>query len=213
MMVQNNRILGCEGVIQMNRFLLLCGAFLCLSLTATANDSAGAPDASSSASAPAAPAPMSFQPSDREPWQGAVGFKYQHLEPFGLSFYNLGFSVDVTRYVNNWLGVEGGIVTCLGHTGPGGCSIFFGGGPHIVWMNKTRYEPWMHVLPGIEHLRLTQTANQGGNTAFAFTTGGGVDIKFYGKLSWRVQGDYIGTHFQSTFQHNYSVGTGVVLNF
>jgi hypothetical protein len=197
----------------MIRFLMLCGAFLCLSLTAAANDSAVAPDASSSASAPAAPAPISLLPSDREPWQGAIGFKYQHMKAYGQSFYNLGMSVDVTRYVNNWLGFEGGIVPCFGHPGPGACSIFIGGGPHIVWTNKTRYEPWMHVLPGIEHLRFAQNANQGSNTAFAFTTGGGVDIKFYGKLSWRVQADYIGTHFQSTFHNNYSIGTGAVLNF
>ncbi len=192
---------------------MLCGAFLCLSLTAAANDSAGAVDASSSVSAPAAPAPVSLLPSDREPWQGAIGFKYQHLEPYGLSFSNLGMSVDVTRYVNNWLGFEGGNVTCFAHSATGGCSIFIGGGPHIIVMSRARYEPWVHVLPGLEHVRLIQTANLGSNNAFGLTAGGGVDIKFYGKLSWRVQGDYVGTHFQSRFQNNYSVGTGVVLDF
>jgi hypothetical protein len=200
-------------VIRMWKLIILCGAFLCLSLTATANDSAGALDASSSASAPAAPAPISLQPSDRQPWQVGVGFKYQHLEPYGLNFYNLGFNADITRYVNNWLGVEGGVVTCFGHTGPGACSIFVGGGPHIVVMNKTRLEPWVHVLLGMEHFRFTQTSGLGSNTAFGIMAGGGVDVKIKGPISWRVQGDYLGTHFQSTFQTNYSFGTGLVISW
>jgi len=190
----------------------LCGVFLCLSLTATANDSAGTPDVSGTASAPAAPAP-SLLPSDREPWQAAIGFKYQHLNAYGISFHNLGYSVDVTRYVNNWLGFEGGLVTCLGHSVPGGCSVFFGGGPHIVVTTRRRIEPWVHVLPGLMHMRLTQTASIGGPNAFGLTAGGGADVQFYGRLAWRVQGDYIATRYQSKFQNDYSIGTGVVLSF
>lgn len=202
--------------------LILCGAFLCLSLTASANDSITALDASSPASKPAAP--VSLYPSDREPWQVGVGFKYQHFTPYGLDFHNFAYTADITRYFNNWLGIEGEVETGFGHTETTTAiprslvakSLFFGVGPHIAVMNKTRVEPWMHVLVGMEHFRFTQTSNKiglGSNTAFGIMAGGGLDVKIKGPISWRVQGDYLGTHFQSNFEKNYSFGTGLLISW
>ena len=218
-MVKYNRILECEGGHpNMWKSLILCGVFLCLSLTATANDSTGTLDASSPASAPAAPAPISLHPSERAPWQVGVGFQYQHFSPYGLSFHNLGETEDITRYFNNWLGVEAATGIGFGHTGTkpinlDAMSVFLGGGPHIAVMNKTRFEPWMHVLVGMEHFRFTQTNILGSNTSFAFMAGGGVDINIVRHLSWRVQGNYLGTDFQSALQTNYSFGTGLAFSW
>lgn len=204
------------------KLLVLSGAFLCFSLTATANDSNGALDTVGPASEPAAPIPL--YPSDRAPWQIGVGFKYQHFEPYGLDFHNFGYDAEVTRYFNNWLGIEGAVETGFGHTGTTpkiprslvANSFFLGAGPHIAVSNRSRLEPWAHVLLGMEHFRFTQTNNQlglGSNTAFGLMAGGGVDIRIKGSISWRAQVDYIGTHFQSAMQNNYSVGTGIAFSF
>jgi hypothetical protein len=198
--------------------MILCGAFLCLSLTAAAQDSTAAFDTSSTAGEPAAPPAMS--PSDRDAWQVGVGFKYQHFAPFGLSYHNLAFGSDLTRYFSNWLGLEVEAETGFGHTNTTATiqrsldakSLFVGGGPHIV-VSRSRVEPWLHVLFGLEHFRFTQTSTIGSNSAFAFQAGAGLDFKLGGRVNWRVQGDYLGTRFSSTNQKNYSVGTGLVFNF
>jgi opacity protein-like surface antigen len=211
-----------KGVIQMGKIMILCGAFLCLSLSAAAQDSTAAFDASSTAGEPAAPA--SFSPSRRDAWQLGAGFQYQHFGVFGLSFHNLGYNAEVTRYLNDWLGIEAAAVMGFGHTNtlptiPRSLvakSFFVGAGPHIVVSNKSRIEPWAHVLVGLEHFRFTQTNNTlglGSNSAFGFQAGGGVDFKLAGRVNWRIQGDYVGSRFSSAFQNNYSFGSGIVFNF
>lgn len=199
----------------MRKFMFLLGAVLCLSMTAAAQDSTAALDTSSSASEAAAPA--TFHPSDRESWQLGLGYQYQHFSVLGQSFSTNGFNTDITRYMNNWFGVEGTAIMGFGNTGTprnlDAKSFFLGGGPHFAIQNKSRFEPWAHVLVGWEHFRFTQTTTIGSNSALGFMAGGGVDYKLGPRAYWRVQGDYIGTHFSSSLQSNYSFGTGVVFNF
>ena len=99
----------------MRKLLLLCGAVLCLSLTAVAQDAPAALDASSPASEPAAPAALS--PSDREPWQLGIGYQYQHYKVLGQTFHDNGFNTDITRYLNDWFGVEGTVAMGFGNIG------------------------------------------------------------------------------------------------
>jgi hypothetical protein len=200
----------------MRKLSILCAALFCLSLTASAQDSTAAFDASNSASEPAAPA--SLIPADREPWQLGVGFEYLHFKVLGQTFHNLGYQADITRYLSNWFGVEGTVVAGFGHTGAAPSidakSFFIGGGPHISVFNSNHFEPWVHVLGGWEHFRFTQSATLGSNSHAAFMAGGGVDYKISsGRLYWRVQGDFLGSNFGPTFSKDYSIGTGLVLNF
>ena len=92
-------------------------------------------------------------------------------------------------------------------------TLFLGAGPHLAIVNASRFEPWVHGLVGWEHLRYTQTATLGSNSALGYVLGGGLDFKLNPKIFWRVQADYVGTHFQSDLQSNYSFGTGIVLHF
>jgi hypothetical protein len=180
-----------------------------------AKDAPAALDASSPASEPAAPASLS--PSGREPWQLGIGYQYQHYKVLGQTFHDNGFNTGITRYVNNWFGVEGAVAMGFGNTGTTrnltAKSIFVGGGPHVSVHNQTRFEPWAHVLVGLQHFRFTQTGAIGSNSALGFMAGGGLDIELGARVCWRVQGDFIGTHFQSTAQRNYSFGSGLVFNF
>ena len=202
----------------MRKLLVLCAAFLCLSMAAAAQDSPAALDTSSPAGEPAAP--VTFSPQDRAPWQLAIGYQYTHYNVLGQAFHNSGLRTDVTRYLNNWLGLEGAVTAGFGHIGAPlnivAKSVFVGGGPHIAAHNNSRYEPWGHVLVGLQHFRFTQTnpaTGLGSNSALGFMGGGGVDLKLGRGTSWRVQADYIGTRFQSSTKTNFSFGSGLVFNF
>jgi hypothetical protein len=201
----------------MRKLSLLCATLFCLSLTASAQDSTAAFDASSSASEPAAPA--SLIPADRDPWQLGVGFVYSHFNVLGQKFHDFGYQAGITRYLSDWFGVEGTVITGFGHvsgTTPStdAKSFFIGGGPHISLHNSNHFEPWVHVIAGWERFRFTQTATLGSNSHAAFIAGGGVDYKIGGgRLYWRVQGDYLGTNVGSGISNNYLIGTGVIFNF
>jgi hypothetical protein len=207
-----------RGVFQMGKFLILGGMVLCLSLTTAAQDSTVAFDAGSPASETATP--VSFHPSGRDLWQIGAGFQYQHFNVFSLDFHNIGFNSQVTRYFTDRFGLEGAIQLGFGQLSnvPANLcncakSLFLGGGPHFVWTNKRRAEPWAHALFGVQHFRFAQTATIGSNSAFGFMLGGGVDYKLGGRLIWRFEGDYLGSTFSSTVQNNYSFGSGIVFNF
>ncbi len=203
----------------MRKFYVLCAALFCLSLTASAQDSTAAFDAASPASEPAAPAaPASLIPADREPWQLGALFQYQQFNVLGLQYHSYAFQADVTRYLNNWFGLEGTAITGFGHTGTGSTvdakSLFLGGGAHVSIIDTRHLEPWAHMLVGWERLRFTQGAGFGVNSHAAFMAGAGLDYKIVeGRLYWRVQGDFLGTNVGPSLKANYSFGTGLVVNF
>jgi hypothetical protein len=201
----------------MRKFMVLCSALFCLSLTASAQDSTAALEAGTSEAVPAAPA--SFIPADREAWQINAGFMYQHYSVLGQKFHNLAYQAGVTRFFNNYFGVEGAVLTGFGHTGSNPSitanSLFLGGGAHLSVHDTEHWEPWVHVLAGWERFRFTESNVLGNNSHAAFLAGGGLDYKINrGRLYWRVQGDFMGTNVGGTgFSKNYMVGTGLVLNF
>lgn len=203
----------------MRKFYVLCAALFCLSLTASAQDSTAAFDAASPASEPAAPAaPASLIPADREPWQLGALFQYQQFNVLGMKYHNYAFQADVTRYLNNWFGLEGTAITGFGHAGTGSTvdakSLFLGGGPHVSILDTRHLEPWAHVLVGWERFRFTQGATFGVASHAAFMAGAGLDYKIVeGRLYWRVEGDFIGTNPGPSLNANYSFGTGLVVNF
>jgi hypothetical protein len=170
-------------------------------------------------------APRIYEP-DRGLFEIGVGYQYQHYSVLGRSFHNHGFNSDVSVHVFDLItGATGRLAVAAEGTAAVGFgraggrpsvvanSLFLGAGPHLSIVSAGRIEPWIHVLPGWQHFRFTQTSTIGSNSAFGFMAGGGLDIKLGGQFFWRVQGDYIGTHFQSDLQSNYSVGSGVAFYF
>jgi hypothetical protein len=203
----------------MRKILLCCASALCLSFIAVKPSVAGpcSPDANE--------APTIYAP-DRGCLDVAFGYQYQHYDVFGRSFSNNGYNVDAGLHLFDWLtggegrltvGAEGTTVFGFGHTGGSpdleAKSLFVGGGGHIAIQSRSRLEPWVHVLVGLEHFRFTQTNTIGSNSTFGFMGGGGLDIKVNRGMYWRVQADYLGTTLQSNEQSNYSVGTGVIIYF
>lgn len=204
----------------MRKFLISCGATLLLAFVTVIPCAAG-PCSPDNGEAPGIYVP------DRGCFQLGVGYEYQHFNVLGTSFANHDYNVNFTMHLFDWLtGAEGrltvGAEAALnggfdGHTSGtpslDAKSIFVGGGPHVAIANRSRFEPWAHVLFGLQHFRFTQGPTLGSNNAFGFEAGGGVDIRLAPRVSWRVEGNYVGTHFQSTIQSNYGAGTGLVLSF
>jgi hypothetical protein len=156
-----------------------------------------------------------------------VGYAYEHFNVLGTTFHNNDYTANFTMHLFDWLtgatgrltvGVEAAVSGGFGGKTTGSPSLeakslFVGGGPHLSVPSASRFEPWVHGLVGLQHFRFTQSSVLGSNSALGFIVGGGVDIRLTPLFSWRVEGDYVGTTFQSSVQSNYGVGTGLVLYF
>lgn len=76
--------------------------------------------------------------------------------------------------------------------------------------NLGRWRPFVHGMAGIRHL------NSSGfiYNPLTIDVGGGVDYKLGLKnFSWRVQGDYMHSHYASANQNDYRASTGIVWRF
>jgi hypothetical protein len=212
--IEDNRQLwmGGNGMYR----LLALALFLCVfSSTLIANDLPVS-------ALPAAPASPSSNPAPTEyvyipTWQLAAGFQFQHYNVFGASFANYGYHADITRTLTNWGSLEGIVATGFGHSGgvrnPEAKSLFVGGGPRFTARTQRLFEPWMHVLVGMDRLASGVAGSGTAPSSLAFMGGVGADLKFNPRIYLRVEGDYLGTQFQSTPESNISVGTSVVFNF
>jgi hypothetical protein len=202
----------------MYKFLLLCSLALCFALTgAVINASAQDPDANN---------PLIWKP-ERGRLQYGFGYQYQHFDVFRTAFNTHGYNVDINGHLFDAVtGADGRLTVTLegmgafgfgGHTtgtpSVSAKSLFLGAGPRITIENKGRVEPWVHGLVGWEHLRFSQGPVLGSNSALGYMLGLGFDVKIGRQIYWRIQGDYIGTHFQSDLQSNWSAGTGLMFNF
>jgi hypothetical protein len=201
------------------RLLGLCGMILCLWFGAATPSLAGPCKEQSEA-------PGIFVPF-RGCFSIGVGYQYQHFNVLGTTFHNHDYTTDFGMHLFDLVtGAEGRLTVGVEGTATAGFgghtngnpsldvkSVFLGGGPHIAIESTSRFEPWVHGLVGWERLRFTQSDTLGANSALGYMIGGGVDIRIRPKLSWRVQADYLGTHFQSSLQSNYSTGTGIIFYF
>jgi len=210
---------GEEMPIRMHRFMVLCGMVLSLCLSAVVPSFAGPCTEQNEA-------PGIFVP-ERGCFELGVGYQYQHFNVLGTKFHTNGYSANLGMHLLDLitggdgrltLGAEGTVTAGFGGNTGGNPSLdvkslFLAAGPHIAIENASRFEPWVHGLVGWQHLRFTQTATLGSNSALGYMVGGGIDIRLKPRVYWRFQGDYLGTHFNSGLQSNYSTGTGILLYF
>lgn len=214
----------------MRKFLVLFGIALCLSLSAAAADDSPADPA---APVPAAAAPVDQHPPgyifmpDRGRVQFGVGYQYQSYNVFGRTFHDNGYNIGAVVGVGDWItGATARLTVAAEATAAFGFggetsgkpilsvkSLFAGAGPHLSIQSESRFEPWIHLLPGVQHFRFSQAGPFGSNSAFGFMAGAGLDFKISRRVYWRVQGDYLGTNFTHGIDSNYSVGTGFVINY
>lgn len=83
------------------------------------------------------------------------------------------------------------------------------GGPRFS-LTFGKWRPFVHVMGGIRHVN----SNGFIYSPVELDLGGGVDYKlFFKNFSWRVQGDYMHTHYLSAYQNDYRASTGIVWRF
>lgn len=129
-----------------------------------------------------------------------------------------GYGLSLTRFLSKTTGIELQEGFGFGSTSasiiPSAKSIFIGGGPKIAFRGRGRFEPWGHVLVGMQYFRFTQTASQyGSNIALAFVGGVGEDIHLQSRFAFRLEGNFLGTTLFGTIQPNWEAGAGIVFGF
>ena len=73
-----------------------------------------------------------------------------------------------------------------------------------------KWRPFVHVMAGVRHLNSCGFVYN----PLAIDVGAGADYKLFVKnFSWRVQGDYMHTHYLSATQNDYRASTGIVWRF
>jgi len=195
----------------MRNFLALCGTVLFFSVAAAAQDGSSLMAGYSAASLAASPqrptAPASY------PWQVSISYEYLRFNFVGSGVNLHGFNTSLTRYANNWFGFEGDVGPAFGSDSNNQRVKFlwYGGGPHLARRHGRKFEPWVHGLFGGAHL--FPLTGRGSVNAFGYMAGGGLDIKLNPRVYWRLQGDFVGTHFFHQRQNNGQFKTGVVFNF
>jgi hypothetical protein len=73
-----------------------------------------------------------------------------------------------------------------------------------------KWRPFVHVMAGVQRVNSSGTIFN----PVAIDVGGGADYKiFFKNFSWRLQGDYVHTHYSTAYQNAYRASTGIVWRF
>ncbi len=82
-------------------------------------------------------------------------------------------------------------------------------GPRLA-TNFGKWRPFVQVMGGIQHVNSSGTIYN----PVVIDVGGGADYKlFFKNFSWRLQADYMHTHYSSATQSHYRASTGIVWRF
>jgi hypothetical protein len=150
-------------------------------------------------------------------WQIAEGYQYNRIAFPGIftPFDTNGFNSSVTRFFGRQLGVEGDLGAGFAPATPSAsaASLFLGGGLHLSFRGRSRFEPWAHGVVGVQHFEFSGVTFPASPTSLAWIAGGGLDYRFGSAFALRFQVDYLGSHFANIFQRNLQIGAGVVWNF
>lgn len=89
-------------------------------------------------------------------------------------------------------------------------------GPRIS-IRAGNIRPFAHILIGISRTSIQASSLSLSDTSFATATGGGVDFRITKLLNWRVQGDWLRTHFYNQIynqtRNNIRISTGLDIHF
>ncbi|HTZ74565.1 MAG TPA: hypothetical protein VMB47_11635 [Candidatus Aquilonibacter sp.] len=168
---------------------------------------------------PAQPAP------DPPQYVRSVFQTYNWEAYFGYTFLRFYASPALTRNTNGvnlgvvyypggkWFGVDtealGTFGSLLNVTEK---FVMAAGGGRVRWQGPRGIEVWAHGLAGYSHF-LPQTA-LGGQSAFAFETGAGVDLNLrHERWAVRLAGDMVGTSYFQTHQYSPKASAGIVIKF
>jgi hypothetical protein len=149
-------------------------------------------------------------------WQASAGYTFFRFYEVPSITQNMnGINLSLVYYRHG--GVAGGDVEMVAAQGGpqfGATSRFASvmGGLRYRFGFTRKVEWWVHGMAGVSHF-LPQTA-WGGQTAFAYAAGSGVDFNVHRhRIAYRISGDLIGTRFFGTYQYSPKVSAGIVFKF
>ena len=154
-------------------------------------------------------------------WQISICYQYNLINLLGSPFRTDGVNASAVRYFGRWIGIETQGSFARGNTAQTtnppnlkAQSWLVAAGPRLAFRNRSRFEPWAHLVVGIQELRFSQnTGLLGDNSAHVGAAGGGVDFYLNPKLAVRAGADAIGSQYFSTTQRHFQETAGLVLNF
>ena len=123
-----------------------------------------------------------------------------------------GVSGSVAYNPNRWLGIVGDFGGY--HASPAGVSVntyTYMFGPRLSLRNATSFTPFAQALLGGS--RISVGSGGGSNDQFAYSVGGGVDIKVLPHLALRPQLDYVGLNTPGGHTNCTRVSIGGVVRF
>ncbi len=156
---------------------------------------------------------------------------------FGYSFYSTSLSSIDRANTNGWeatlegkvlpfiglvadvdshYGSQGFPGVCSGNGTPTACAVsgnvtehnYLFGPRAAISLGKLR--PFAEAMVGASHVNVSGISS---GTCLGTAVGGGLDYKLFTALAWRVQGDYVHTHFFNNPQNNVRISTGIVFRF
>lgn len=165
------------------------------------------------AAAPAAKPRYIFGDRDDYRWQLGLGVEFLRFQSNLINASLVGLNTTVTYFTNDWLALEGNLVTGFAPQIYQAEHVkFFGGGGGLrIGTRRARFEPWGHALVGGAHLQ-PQTANNGKN-ALSVQAGIGLDYRVNTRLSLRAETDWVRTQFFNDAQNNFQGVAAVVFHF
>jgi len=161
---------------------------------------------------------------------------------FGYTYYNTdlslnrgdlnGFQATLEGKVAPMLGV---VADFTGHYGslnlPVLCSLCTPGttasanvhqyeamfGPRVSFP-AGKFRPFAEFEVGVGHITTSGSATAANvitpsDTSYATALGGGLDYKIFKLVAWRLEGDYVHTHFLGAGQNNVRWSTGIAFHF
>jgi opacity protein-like surface antigen len=123
-----------------------------------------------------------------------------------------GVSGSLAYNPNRWFGIVGDFGGY--HASPSGISLntyTYLFGPRLSLRNPSGFTPFVQGLLGGS--RITVGGGFGSNSQFAYSFGGGVDIKILPHLSFRPQIDYVGLDTPGSRTNCTRVSAGAVVHF
>jgi hypothetical protein len=82
-------------------------------------------------------------------------------------------------------------------------------GPRVSF-SVGKFRPFAEAEFGVGHINANSA---GSDTSIATDLGGGLDYRFFHRLAWRIQADYVQTRFFGSTQNNVQISTGLAFHF
>jgi hypothetical protein len=153
-----------------------------------------------------------FVPTSGEAYVGYTFMRFYALPNATLNMN--GFDASVAYYLRaGWFAPEGELTGVFGSQAGANSTLVLGmGGGRARWNIRSGTEFWVHALAGGAHL--TPQSPYGGEGAFAYEGGGGVDIgSRHQRIAYRLEGDIVGTRFFGVYQYSPKISAGIVFKF